>query len=152
MFWRSNTFSGYCSTFRISQLFRQGFSFAIFLNFAITPFGNFIASAVRRFRTSHLNLPEFDANNVARFWHMCLTEIPGVSGETGRQPIRETRLIGIPRRVKPRVSAQETSRRRGATRHVRYRRRSSPVLLLISKEDSPEWPRLRDFALDHPTT
>lgn len=71
----------------------------------------------------------------------CLPEIPGASGNVGRWPIRETRLIGIPCAAWSRrfyVSVQETSRRR---------RHSSPVLLLIS-EKSPGWLRLHDFTLD----
>lgn len=122
-----------CPTFRVSQLFHQGFSCHLLLSQILRlhalPFETL--STERCFRT-----PEFTLLTWTTVLRMCLTEIPGVSGGMGRRPIRETRLIGIPHRVEPAYSsAQETSRWHSATRHVHYR--IALLSLYYSKEDSP---------------
>jgi len=125
--WRSNNihFQGIVLLFKFLDYFVRSFRVACYFK-KFRDYRNFVAFTKRCFRTSHSNLHCWRGrrNSVLR---MCPTEIPGVSGEMGRRPIRETRLIGIPLAAWSRcihVSVQEPFWRHGATRHVHHRRRS----------------------------
>lgn len=89
---------------------------------------------------------------------MCLTEIPGVSGEMGRRPIRETKLIGIPRRVEPAYpcfrARNISTARRGAARStvtalsLRFAHLGGGIARLGSKST---YTRIRDTILERKT-
>lgn len=126
-------------------------SHSLFSNFAITPFETLS-------RAMFPNVPNLHCWRERRssVLRVCPTEIPDMSGEMRRRPIRETRLIGIPRRVEPtypcfRARNISTSRR-GATRpppssffsHFAILERGIPGVIPATRFCSLDPPRPRE--------